>query len=134
MQESEDALDYHVDTSHFSLDTLSFQDWMTVQRLKSNNLQAAFASDSVALSKASMPIKLDSYRLEQNEQSAKINDDGAVSYSNAQWRAFQRLDPPIRLAIDTLENRPLTEPISKAAHPLVRDGQMQNGVYLNLKD
>ena len=130
IEESETALDFHVDTSHFSLDTLSFQDWMTVQKLKGNNLQAAFTSDSTALSMASTPIKLESYSATQrkNEPTAQIGDDGAVTYSNAQWRAFQRLDPPLRLAMDSLEKVPLTEPISKAAHPLLMDGEIVDGV------
>ena len=123
-------LDFHVDTQHFSLDRMSFKDWMTLQKMKGNNLQAAWASDPVSLAMASTPVKLSNYAYKSDPQEplASFQEDGTITYSNKQWRAFQRLDPSLRLAIDTLEGVLLTEPISKAAHALAADGKMENGL------
>ena len=127
---SEEKIDYHVDTEHFSLDRMSFKDWLTIQRLKNNNLQSAYASDPTCVALASTPIKLENYfdSSQAKRPTAQINSDGSVTYSDKQWRAFQRLDPPLRLAMDTLNKVPLTEPISKAAHPFVQDGLIENGL------
>ncbi|MEE2954779.1 MAG: reverse transcriptase domain-containing protein [Pseudomonadota bacterium] len=128
--QTETHLDFHVETEHVTLDRMSFKDWLAVQKLKNNHLQSAYESDPTCIALAKTPVKLESFsdKITEKQPSTKVNSDGSITYSAAQWKAFQRLDPPLRLAMDALNKVELVEPVSKTAHPFVQDGLIENGL------
>ena len=124
---SRDLLDFHVDTAHASLQNLSYKEWRALQKTKQSNLEACYESDAAATSLVRQPIHLAASNTFENKL-LKANEDGSITYSWRQWIAYQRLDPPLRLAMDTLNEIPLTEPISKDAHAFVSEGCLVHGM------
>ena len=124
---SRDLLDHHVDTAHVSLRNLSFKEWQALQKTKLSNLEACYETDAAAASMARRPVRLATSNTFENKL-LRCNDDGSITYSWRQWIAYQRLDQPLRLAMDTLNELPLTEPISKDVQAFVKDGQLVHGM------
>ena len=78
------------------------------------NLAAVFAADPKVEHLARYPVRLGGVRSGGKAPSiatAAVNMDDTVTYSPVQWAAFQRLDPPLKLAMDAIQGNELTEPL-----------------------
>ena len=113
-----ERFDYHIDTKHVSLTAMPFEKWQKEKKSRKPNLESLYLADSTALALAKKPIRLAKF----DSDPAKVNPDNSITYSIQQWVAFQRLDPPLRLAIDKHNNVPLTEPLQSGSVKYVKDG------------
>ena len=109
-----------------------------LQRPRKWNLEAAFAADPKVEHLARYPVRLGGTADKggcraPSVASAKINCDDTVTYSPAQWVAFQRLDPPLKLAMDALQGEALTEPLGSLAHAFVKEGEIDAAGILRYK-
>ena len=124
---SPDTLDHHIDTEHITKKPLSFEEWKSLQNAKSNNLHALFERDPKVLTHAQKLVSLLPWR--DPSTPTTINADSSITYSLDQWAAFQRLDPVLKLAIDTLKKEKLLQPLEKLSIPFVKNRKLdKNGI------
>ena len=93
--------------------------------MRKRKLEAAFAADPKVEHLVRYPVGLGGTADKGDSTapsvaSAKINCDDTVTYSPAQWAAFQRLDPPLKLAMDALQGEELTKPLGCRWHPALQ--------------
>ena len=123
-------LDYHVDMEHMLFESIPYESWQQLQRTRKRNLAAAFAADPKVEHLARYPVRLEGTagtgHTVRMTASAAVNMDDTVTYSPAQWAAFQRLDPPLKLAMDAIQGNELTEPLGPLAHAFVKEGEIDS--------
>ena len=59
---SQDGLDHHINTEHMSKKPLTFSEWKTLQKAKTNTLHALFQSNPEVLQYAQKPVSLSPWR------------------------------------------------------------------------
>ena len=98
---------------------------------KKNKLHALFNSDPEVLHRADRLVGIEPWRYSSTP--TRINTDNSITYSWEQWVFFQRLDPVLRPAMDTLKNIPLQTPLEKFSIPFVKNGFLDEKGILKYK-
>ena len=107
--------------------SLTFLEWKNLQKVIKNNLHALFESDPSVLQHAQTPVSLTPWRCSSTTK--RVNKDDSISYSWDQWLYFQRLDPVLRTAMDTLKNIPINKLIDRTSLPFIKNECLdENGV------
>ena len=111
-------LDFHIANSHSFRKKLAYSDWKKLRNSQDISLQAAFSANPLVTEQSATPAML------KTPLTASANNDNSITYSNEQWAKFQRADPPLRLAMDVLSNKPISEPLGHSAQTFVADGEI----------
>ena len=117
---SQDGIDHHIDTEHVSKEPLNFTKWKDLQKVKKNSLHPLFESDPSVLQHAQKPLSLTPWRCSSTP--TRVNKDDSISYSWDLWVYYQRLDPVLGPAMDTLKNIPLYKQIDRTSLSFVKNG------------
>ena len=115
-------LDFHIAETHSFRRKLAYSDWKKMRNSQEISLQAAYTANPMVTDEKAMPAML------VTPFTAKSNNDNSITYSNDQWAEFQRADPPLKLAMDVLDKKPIAEPLGKAAQSFIADGILEDGI------
>ena len=115
-------LEFHIAEAHSFRKKLAYSDWKKLRNSQDLNLQTAYTANPLVTEEKAMPAML------KTPFTAKTNGDNSITYSNEQWAEFQKADPPLKLAMDVLDKKPISVPLGKAAQSFIADGIIDNGI------
>ena len=135
-----DELSYHIAVSHTKTTSLSYQDWLHLQKMSHKDIAAAREAALPDLSQVTkQPVCIEGLEsaavaarpTSPISPSAKVSESGIVTYNLRSWAALQRQDLTLAQVIDTLEGKTIDKPISLRAQGLLALGTLfidQDGV------